>query len=466
MGKLTFLGAAGEVTGSRYLLETDRTRVLLECGLWQGGRDADRRNRASLRRLAAKLDAVVVSHGHLDHAGLLPKLVRDGFRGPIHCTRGTAALLEIMLRDAAFVMARDVEGENRRRERAGRRLLAPLYTIDDVERTLELCAPLRYGETQRIAPGLELVFHDAGHILGSAIVDLGVESEGRRRRLVFSGDLGNDESVLMRSPTRVEHADLVLLESTYGDRNHRTEDDTLEELAGILADADRQGGNVLVPAFAVGRTQEMLYHLGLLHHAGRLPQRHVFLDSPMAIEVTRLYDRLSHLLDPADLESLRAAGGPTLAEALPQLELTADVEASRAINDVRGGAIIVAGSGMCTGGRIRHHLKHNLWRPETHLVIVGFQARGSLGRLLVDGVEKVKLFGEPIAVKGHVHTLGGFSAHAGQRQLLAWAAAFRDRPAVYLVHGEAEAREALAAALHEAHAIDTKRPQPHDAVVF
>ncbi len=465
MPQLTFLGATGEVTGSRYLLETEQAKILLECGLWQGSAKSERRNRASLKRLAKRIDAVVLSHGHLDHAGLLPKLVRDGFRGPVFCTAGTRELLGIMLRDAAHVMAKDLEWENRRRERADRKLLQPIYDIEDVEAALDLCEAVRFGKPSSVAPGMQLTLHDAGHILGSAIVELQMEGGGRRRRLVFSGDLGNADSVLMNTPARLEHADMVLLESTYGNRDHRPLDATLDELAGILATADREGGNVLIPAFAVGRTQEMLYHLGMLHHAGRLPQQKVFLDSPMAIEVTRLYDRLSHLLDAEDLEILRKAGGDDLARALPQLQLTQDVEASMAINRIRGGAIIIAGSGMCTGGRIRHHLKYNLWRQQNHLVIVGFQAQGTLGRLLVDGVRRVKLFGEEIAVKAQVHTLGGFSAHAGQSQLVAWAAGFRDRPVFQLVHGEPEAREALALALHAGHDIDARQAEPGDTVM-
>lgn len=459
MAQLTFLGATGEVTGSRYLLATDSASVLLECGIRQGGAEAERGNRASLRRLAAALDAVVLSHGHLDHAGLLPKLVRDGYRGPVYCTTGTRDLLDIMLRDAAFVMGKDIEWENKKRERAGRKLLEPIYTLDDVEAALELCEALPFGKSATIAEGIDLVLHDAGHILGSAIVDVMIDSGGRRRHLVFSGDLGNADSVLMNEPTRLEHADAVLIESTYGDRDHRPLDQTLDELAGILAEADRNGGNVLIPAFAVGRTQEVLYHLGMLYHEGRLPQQKVFLDSPMAIGVTRLYDRRRHLLDADDLDRLEEAGSRALERALPPLRFSASVEDSMAINRIKGGAIIIAGAGMCSGGRIRHHLKYNLWRQQNHVVIVGFQAEGTLGRMLVDGIRKVRLLGSEIAVKAQIHTLGGFSAHAGQSQLMAWAKGFRNRPVFYLVHGEQGAREALAAAMTQAGGLDAQIPQ-------
>ncbi|WP_020146395.1 MBL fold metallo-hydrolase RNA specificity domain-containing protein [Thioalkalivibrio sp. ALJ15] len=449
MAQLTFLGATGEVTGSRYLLETNDARILLECGLHQGNSEADEANRASLAELAETIDAVVLSHGHLDHSGLLPKLVRDGYRGPIYCTPGTEELLEIMLEDAAFVMSKDVEWENKWRRRADKPLLEPVYDIDDVATTLGLCEAVPYGQARKIAGGIGLTFRDAGHILGSAIVDLIVPSGGRDRHLVFSGDLGNDDAVLMHEPARPEHADHVLLESTYGDRDHRPMEETVEEFAQVLAEADESGGNMLIPAFAVGRTQEILYHLSMLHHAGRLPQQKVFLDSPMAIKVTELYTRLRRTLDPEDMDRLHEAANGDPAAYLPGLQVCRTVEESMSINRITGGAIIIAGSGMCNGGRIRHHMKYNLWRREAHLVIVGFQAAGTLGRRLVDGAEKVKLLGDEVAVNAKVHTLGGFSAHAGRSQLLEWARGFQDQPVFHLVHGEPEAREALAAGLRD-----------------
>ncbi|WP_018872337.1 MBL fold metallo-hydrolase RNA specificity domain-containing protein [Thioalkalivibrio sp. ALJ16] len=449
MAQLTFQGATGEVTGSRYLLETDDARILLECGMYQGNSDADEANRAPLAELAESLDAVVLSHGHLDHSGLLPKLVRDGYRGPIYCTPGTEELLEIMLEDAAFVMSKDIEWENKWRRRADKPLVEPVYDIDDVATTLGLCEAVPYGQARKIAGGIGLTFRDAGHILGSAIVDLIVPSGGRDRHLVFSGDLGNDDAVLMHEPARPEHADHVLLESTYGDRDHRPMEETVEEFAQVLAEADESGGNVLIPAFAVGRTQEILYHLSMLHHAGRLPQQKVFLDSPMAIKVTELYTRLRRTLDPEDMDRLHEAANGDPAAYLPGLQVCRSVEESMAINRITGGAIIIAGSGMCNGGRIRHHMKYNLWRREAHLVIVGFQASGTLGRRLVDGAEKVKLLGDEVAVNAKIHTLGGFSAHAGRSQLLEWARGFQDQPVFHLVHGEPEAREALAAGLRD-----------------
>ncbi|TFH86533.1 MBL fold metallo-hydrolase [Billgrantia azerbaijanica] len=453
MSTLTFQGAVGEVTGSRYLLEVDGDggshKLLLECGLHQGGPDADHDNAKPFGALAGQLEAVVLSHGHLDHAGLLPKLVREGYSGPIHCTRDTAELLEIMLEDAAFVMAKDIEWENKWRKRADKPLIEPLYELEDVARTLSLCVPHPYGQPVPLPGDVTLVFRDAGHILGSAIVELTVPSGGRQRHLVFSGDLGNPSSVLMKDPETLHEADLVLMESTYGDRDHRPLEETLEEFAQVLDEAQAAGGNVLIPAFAVGRTQEILYHLSVLYHEGRLKQQLVFLDSPMAIRVTELYNRKRKSLNRDDLKVLNIAAQGDPSQYLPILRLTRTVEESMAINRIHGGAIVIAGAGMCNGGRILHHFRYNLAKPSTRVVIVGFQAAGTLGRSLVDGAERVKVFGEELPVKAKVHTIGGFSAHAGQSQLVGWVSAFRDRPLVYLVHGEPGAQQALQQALAE-----------------
>ncbi len=460
MAQITFLGAVGEVTGSRYLIETDSAKLLLECGLHQGGSKAEERNRHSLAELARTVDAVIVSHGHLDHSGLVPRLVHDGYAGPIYCTEGTFELLQIMWRDAAQVMGRELEWENRWRERSGRPVVEPVYLPEDVDQALEQCRPFPYGQPLDLCEDARLVFRDAGHILGSAIVELAVQSGGRERRLAFSGDLGNPQSVLMREPESLESADIVLMESTYGDRDHRPLEDTIEEFAGILEDAHAQGGNVLIPAFAVGRTQELLYHLGALRREGRLLQQHIFLDSPMAIEVTELYHRRRRSLEAEDVASSGWKSGQLAESILPGLQLSRTVDESMAINRIHGGAIIIAGSGMCNGGRIRHHLKYNLGRRNCRIIIAGFQAAGTLGRQLVDGAETVKLFGEAIAVRASVHTLGGFSAHAGQSELMAWAGRYRTRPRVFLVHGEPHAQEQLQQALKTQFEIDAVIPQP------
>jgi metallo-beta-lactamase family protein len=464
--RVSFFGASGEVTGSCYLLETGRSRVLLECGMHQGPPEVEQLNQAPFPFDPRSLDAVVLSHAHLDHSGLLPRLVAEGFRGPIHCTTPTRGLLGILLRDAAHLAQRDVEWENRRRERAGRRPLEPLYTPADVDRVLAQSEPLDYGRETAVARDVRLRYQDAGHILGSAIVNLRIDDGGSEQRLAFSGDLGNPRSVLMADPAVPEAADLVIMEGTYGNRDHQSMESTVEELAGILADAHREGGNVLIPAFAVGRTQEVIYHLLLLRRQGRLPQSHVYLDSPMAIEVTDLYLRNLESLDRADLDRLLGGGEPGVRSLFALIQPTRSPQESMSLNRIRSGAVIIAGSGMCTGGRIRHHLKHNLWRRETRVVIVGFQAAGTLGRRLVDGAHRVHMLGEEIAVRGRIHTLGGYSAHAGRSELLDWAGGIGGRPRFFLVHGEPDALKALQSGLSETHGIRAEIPDYRETVVI
>ncbi|MCG3200248.1 MAG: Ribonuclease [Gammaproteobacteria bacterium] len=464
MATLQFLGAAREVTGSCYLLRTRGGRVLLECGARQGreAEEADRQDHDELPAAFSHIDSVILSHAHLDHSGALPRLARQGFQGPIYCTPATADLLRVLLMDAVFLHLKDIQSENHWRERAGKPLLEPQFMPEDCEAVLKLCVEVGYGEATIVSPDITLRFHDAGHILGSAIVELEIAGEGRSRRVVFSGDLGNAESVLMPPPTAMESADVVLMEGTYGDRDHRPYAETVAEFVEALEAAHRDGGNVLIPAFAVGRTQEVLFHLARLHRTGRLKQSFVVLDSPMAIDVTQLYQRHRALLDPEDLAKL--GGGRHFKQALDFLRLARTPEDSMAINRFQSGAIIIAGSGMCEGGRIRHHFKHNLWRRQTHLIFVGFQAQGTLGRRIVDGAASVRLFGQDIAVKAAIHTLGGFSAHAGQAQLLDWARHFKGKPRFYLVHGEEEALSTLQNAMRRAARIESVVPGLNDVI--
>lgn len=467
MARLTFLGAAQEVTGSCYLLESPALgRVLLDCGMHQGGDAVKRLQKDNFDFDPASIDAVILSHAHLDHSGLLAKLVHQGFSGPIHCTSATADLLAIMLRDAAGLYERDLERINLVRRRKGRRALHADYSMADVDRLLKLCQRHSYRKPVAIGAGAVLTLHDAGHILGSAIVELGLREEGDTKTLVFSGDLGKRGSMLMKDPDTVTQADVVLMESTYGGREHRDLQATIDELRQILTETWERGGNVLIPSFAVGRAQEILFHLGMLHFDGELDNWQVFLDSPMAIEVTRLYDKWIGLLDVEDIRELAAAQRDSLAGFLPTLRLCTTPEESMAINKVERGAIVIAGSGMCTGGRIRHHLKHRIWRDSTTLLFIGFQARGTLGRLLVDGIERVKMFGQQFAVKARIETLGGFSAHAGQSELIEWAAAFANAPQLMLVHGELESMETLAAALQQQKGIRSQIPGQGEVLEF
>ncbi len=449
MAKLTFWGATEGVTGSRYLLETERAVILLECGLLQGSRADESGNAKPFPFNVRKIDAAVLSHGHLDHSGQLPKLSADGYGGPVYMTNPTSELLEILLRDAAFLHHRDVEWENKRRRRAGKKEIDPLYTIQNVEDVLAQCEGMPYGSRQQIADGVEVCFRDAGHILGSAIVELFITEAGKEKKLVFSGDLGNSQVAILRDPELVTSADVLLLESTYGDREHRSMEDTLEQLEAIIDEASANGGNILIPSFAVGRTQEIIFRLGELYQKGKLRHQGVFLDSPMAIATTRVYSHFQHVYNAEDKDAIRQGTVGTLKTFLPTLRFSETTEESMALNRIEAGAIFIAGSGMCNGGRIRHHLKHNLWRRNAHVIIIGYQAHGTPGRALVDGVKTFNVAGERVAVKATIHTLGGFSAHAGQSQLLEWALNFTEpRPRLYLVHGDADAKTELSQRFH------------------
>lgn len=444
MTSLTFLGATGQVTGSCYLLETDASRILLDCGLFQGSRETEKQNEADFSFDPAKIDAVVLSHAHLDHCGRLPMLVKGGFKGPVFLTEASYSLLELMLMDAAHLQLRDTEWENKRRERAGKPLVEPLYTEADVNALLALRQPIAYGVETGIRSELSVSFHEAGHILGSAIVRLRINDKDNNKTLVFSGDLGNPKSPLMRDPTVLTEANLLLLESTYGDRDHKPLENTLDELREALNDAAETGGNVIIPAFAVGRTQDLIYWLGKIQRQGGLPQQQIYLDSPMAIRASNIYADNVHLFNIDDPEFTKVAPGGWQAW-LPGLIYSETAEQSMAVNRIAGGAIIIAGSGMCTGGRIRHHLKYNLWRRNAHIIIAGFQAEGTLGRAIVDGKKSsLKILGAEVNVAAKVHTLGALSAHADQSQLLEWAGHFKEpKPRLYLIHGEKAATLSL-----------------------
>ncbi len=467
MAILTFIGAAQQVTGSCYLLETESLgKILLECGMHQGGDAIERIQDEKFPFNPADIKLLILSHAHLDHCGLIPKLVHDGFDGPIYCTRGTAKLLPVMLLDAVGLYERDLEMENLRRQRRGDKLLKPEYTRRDVRKALKLCRGVSYKEPLELAQGASLRFHDAGHILGAAIVELRVWEQNVEKTLVFSGDLGKKDSVLMNDPTLLEQADVVLMEGTYGNRDHRSLDDTVLQLEQILKETWDKKGNVLIPAFAVGRTQEILFHLGSLHQQGRLDGWQVFLDSPMGIEVTEIYDECLHLLDPGDVAKLSKAYDSTLRGFLPRLRFTKTPEESMAINKVSHGAIIVAGSGMCTGGRIRHHIRQRIWNQRNTIIFAGFQARGTLGRILVDGVKRVKLMREDVVVRARVETLGGFSAHAGQSELIEWITHFKSSPRVMLVHGEPESLDALSMKLWRDKGLNSEIPYIGQRIFF
>jgi metallo-beta-lactamase family protein len=438
--QLTFLGAAGEVTGSCYLVDTGGIRFLVDCGMFQGGGEADRKNRAfgfDPRDIAF----VLLSHAHIDHSGLVPRLVALGFAGAVYATRATADLLGVMLPDSAHLQER--EAERAESGHSGRnRDATPLYTVRQAVASLERLRPVQYDEPVRLHPSVRCVFRDAGHILGSALLEIWLGEGGRETKLVFSGDLGQPGRPIVRDPAQIAAADVLLVESTYGDRNHRSLAATLEEFAGALNETLATGkGNVVIPAFAVGRTQEILYFIAELANLGRIGSFEVYVDSPMALAATRVTLEHPEVLDrdAAALTKWLVSG-----KGRPRVHFTETVEDSMKINSIRSGAVIISASGMCEGGRIKHHLRYNISRPECAIVFVGFQAEGTLGRRIVDGAKDVRLFGEQHAVRAKVYTIGGLSAHADRDALLGWLGGFRRPPrATYVVHGEPLAAHAL-----------------------
>lgn len=467
MATITFHGAAQEVTGSCHMVESSSFgRILLDCGMHQGGHNIKRIHEEVFDFDPATIKAVVLSHAHLDHSGMLPQLVNQGFAGRIYCSHATTGLLDVMLKDSAGIYFGDLERENLRRARKGMSPLPRAYTEEDVENALQLCQGVEYKKRITVLAGLEVQFQDAGHILGSAIVELFIHENDLSKKLVFSGDLGNKDAVLMKDPSVIEEADVVLMESTYGDRNHRKIEDTLAQLKTILVDTHARGGNILIPAFAVGRTQEILFYLGTLHKEGLLQNWQVALDSPMAIEVTKVYDQWFRSLDQAEIQEASPFASSILKDFIPNLYLSVSVEESIAINRLKKGAIIIAGSGMCTGGRIRHHFKQRIWDARNTLIFCGYQANGTLGRLLVDGKKHIKIFNDDFAVKAQVETLGGFSAHAGQNELLEWLQGFKNQPKVVLVHGEPRAMDALSTRIWRDLHIQVKIPQRSESMAF
>jgi len=461
--KITPLGAAGgEVTGSAYLIETRRARVLVDCGLFQGGREAEALNHAPIPAGAAPVDAVLLTHAHLDHTGRLPLLARAGFPGTVFATPATVEMTGLILHDAARIQAQDHERINRRRQRAGEEPVQPLYAPADVDRILAQCKSAPYHEAVAVAPGVRARFFEAGHMLGSSSIEVVLEEDGARRTVVFSGDLGPKGVPILRDSEPFSQADLVFLESTYGDHDHRPFPDTVQEFIAILKEAVATRSRVLVPTFAVGRAQLLTALLAWAFRNGHVPPFPVFLDSPMAIEASRIYIRHPELFDDEMVAFLRER---PLAQDLATLRMTASSIESREINALPGPLLVMAGAGMCNAGRILHHLRNHLWKPETHVVIAGYQGEGTLGRALVDGARKVTIFNETIAVKAKIHTLGGFSAHAGRSDLAAWFETLAPvRPRVCLTHGEDPQRQALAALIAERHGIQAHLPRIGEAV--
>ena len=451
--RIRFLGGAGEVTGSCTLVEAGERRFLVDCGMFQGGGEAYQKN---LRALdfgfdVRRIDFVLLTHAHIDHSGLLPRLAMLGYRGPVYATPASIALLEVLLPDSAHIQEKESEWQLRHRRRRGsseRGIAPPLYTVAQAQSALRLLRPVEYGEVLNPAEGVQVSFHDAGHILGSASLQV-VLGQGRHaRRLVFSGDLGMPDRPVLQDPSPPPaSADLLLIESTYGDRLHRPLPETLDEIVAAFKRTQAAGGNLVIPAFAVGRTQEILFLLADLVRSGRLGPLKVYVDSPMASRATEITMAFPRLLD--DETRALAAWLKTHPKKM-SVEFVSDAERSKQLNDIRHGAVIISASGMCEAGRIKYHLRENLPRSESSILIAGFQAAGTLGRRLVDGARLVRLFGEQVPVRARIYTVGGLSAHADQSALLGWLGRFHAAPGqTFVVHGEASAAGHFAEAIRQ-----------------
>ena len=447
--KVQFLGAAKTVTGSCYMIEACGKRFCVDCGMHQGNKAIEQRNRDVKPYQPENIDFVLITHAHIDHSGLLPLLAKNGFDKPVYCTKATSDLLEIMLQDSAHIQEMEAQWEAKKYDRRGlKNPPAALYTVEDAQKAATLFQAVDYHKTFEPAPGIRVTYYDAGHILGSGSLRLEAEEDGKTTSMIFSGDIGRPQSLIVRDPENPPRADYVFMESTYGDRNHKNESTSTEELAEAVAYSHARGEKVIIPAFAVERTQEVLYCLHMLNSQGKLPEdMPVFVDSPLAIRATEIFERNRELFD-EDAKALLGSGDDPFS--LPNLHYTLSTAESQAINEISGPAIVISASGMCNAGRIKHHLKHNIWRPGASVVFVGYQAVGTPGRKLVEQAKKITLFGEDMEVKARIFTINGFSGHAGQSQLLDWLAPLTgDGTQVVLVHGENSAQTTLAGLIQE-----------------
>jgi len=436
--KLRFLGAAQNVTGSRHLLQADGNNILVDCGLYQE-RQLKSRNWDPFPIPPESIDAVLLTHAHLDHCGLLPKLVREGFKGKIYCTAATSEIAQIILLDSAHLQEEDAEFKRKRHEREGRKgpyPEVPLYTTEQAKATFEQFKPVHYKKPIEIVKGVEATFYDAGHVLGSSIIKVKLHLDGQYRSILFSGDIGRPDRPIVHDPDSIEQADYVLIESTYGDRVHQGPEDTKKMIAEVINSTNKAGGNIIIPSFALERSQEVLYYINELLLADAIPHLVVFLDSPMATNITKVFKKHRELFDKEMTEHIRHNESPF---DFPGLKITKATNQSKAINHIKGTSIIIAGSGMCTGGRVKHHLVNNITRPECTIMFVGYQAIGTLGRRIVNGEKKVRILGREYPVKARVVRINGFSAHADRNELLQWLRGLKKPPRkVFVVHGESK----------------------------
>jgi len=464
--RLRFLGATENVTGSRFVLEADGHRYLFDCGMHQE-RDLRERDWAPFPVEPSSIEAVLITHAHLDHCGYLPKLVREGFSGPVYCTPATAEIMKISLLDSGHLQESDAENKKRRHEREGRKgpyPEVPLYTVEDAEKCFPQLHPVRYKQPVKLVESVSATFYDAGHILGSAMIAVDVQKNGQQRRIIFSGDIGRWDRPIVRNPTTFEEADYIVMESTYGNRTHADIEAIDGQLEQVINDTVKARGNIIVPSFAIERAQELLYHMRELLTANRIPHLLVFLDSPMAIKVTEVFRNHPELYDEDAKEILNKSGSPFDFSGLVAVSST---DQSKALNYLGGSAMVIAGSGMVTGGRIKHHLVNNITRPEATILFVGYQAVGTLGRTIVDGAEEVRIFGEKYPVRARIEQIQGFSSHADQNELLKWLSTVKSAPRkVFIVHGEKESSEEFAALLAKQRNWDVAIPGYRDEVVI
>ncbi|MFC1532937.1 MBL fold metallo-hydrolase RNA specificity domain-containing protein [Thermodesulfobacteriota bacterium] len=465
MIKITCLGGAGSVTGSNYLLESSRgKKVLVDCGLFQGGKQMENRNRGDWGFDPGKIDTLFLTHAHIDHSGRIPKLVKDGFRGKIITSPPTAELCRIMLLDSAHIQEMDAEWQTRKNRRQSKNETLPLYTTEDAEESLKYFLPVERDNIIDVEPGIKARLRNAGHILGSSILELWVEETDREIKIVFSGDIGKHNQLIVKDPHEIFAADYLFIESTYGNRLHRPFEESKSELLEAIQYAVSNGEKIIIPAFAVERTQEILYMLGEFYRDGSLPDIPIYLDSPLAIKATQIFRKNKKYYDQEAMAIVNKGFDPF---DMPNLKFTPTTKESIAINEGSGSAIIIAGNGMCTAGRIKHHLKHNLWRPGSSLVMIGFQAKGTTGRKIIEGDKRVKIFRENVAVEAKVYTIGGFSAHADQKDLLEWVSHFAEsRPHVFVVHGEATSSEALANKTREEFGLEAHVPKWKERLIL
>ncbi len=455
--KIRFCGAADGVTGSCHLIETDRYRFLLDCGMFQGGRKNEQRNSLPFPFQPAEIDFVILSHAHVDHCGRLPLLVKQGFHSEIFCTDATADLADIMLRDSAYIQMRETEYKNKKNDRLGRKNEEPIYTVNDAIEAIQYLTPVFYGVKKELREGITVRFREAGHMLGSASVELWIEETGpdgqpQTTKLVFSGDVGTPDRPILKDPEFIQEADVVLMETTYGNRVHPPKESSLDDLKDAVIRTLKRGGTAVIPAFAVGRTQDLLYYFCKLLKEDREFKKamegiKVYVDSPMAQSATEIFKRNAQVYDEKSKDLIMQGVNPLSFEGLVFVR---DIFESQTLNHDTSPKVIISASGMCEAGRIKHHLKHNLWDSRNSVIFVGYQAEGTLGRKIIDGAEEIKIFGEPIHVAAEIYNLKGFSGHADRNGLLQWLSAFSPLPEkIFLVHGEQDAKDNFKALIRE-----------------